>query len=369
MKGREKANLTPGNFDVTDFYGVDLKKETVYFQAAMHTPLEREVYGVNISDGQIFSIANEKGSNSVQFSTTFETYVLKHSSINGPSTISVFNMDGRLIRVLEENRELKRKQRRAGVGEIEFFTFTNTESDTLNGWILNPTDFDPKKKYPVFMTLYGGPGSQTVTDSWMGIDYWWYQMLAQQGYVVASVDNRGTGGRGEAFKKVTYKQLGKFETLDQIEAAKFLGGLDYTDENRIGIYGWSYGGFLSTSCLLHGGEVFKAAIAVAPVTSWKWYDSVFTERYMGTEKENSKGYLENSPVYFADKLEGKYLIIHGLADDNVHFQHSTEMVNALIRANKQFESFYYPSRNHSIYDSNARLHLYTMMTKFLYDNL
>ena len=235
--------------------------------------------------------------------------------------------------------------------------------------MLKPGDFSAHKKYPVFMTLYGGPGSQTVTDSWKGPNYWWYQLLAQQGYIVVSVDNRGTGARGEEFKKMTYLQLGKYETIDQIEAAKYLAGLEYIEGDRIGVFGWSYGGYMSTSCLLKGNDVFKAAIAVAPVTSWKWYDSVYTERYMRTEAENEKGYKENSPVNFAEMLKGKYLLVHGNADDNVHFQHSAEMANALIRANKQFDTYFYPNRNHGIYGDNARLHLYTKMTNFLLMNL
>ncbi|MEO1713167.1 MAG: S9 family peptidase, partial [Bacteroidota bacterium] len=189
------------------------------------------------------------------------------------------------------------------------------------------------------------------------------------GYIIACVDNRGTGGRGEEFKKMTYLQLGKYETADQIEAAKYLGGLTYTDADRIGIFGWSYGGYMSTSCLLKGNDVFKAAIAVAPVTSWKWYDTIYTERYMRTEKENEAGYADNSPVYFADRLKGNYLLVHGMGDDNVHFQHTAEMANALFKANKQFDTYFYPNRTHGIYGGNTRLHLYTKMTNFLRDRL
>ncbi|GLR18094.1 peptidase S9 [Portibacter lacus] len=369
LKGKEKVNLTPGEYDVSRFYGVDEHRKEVYYQAAKKNPLESEVYAVSLDGKKSRLIAGEKGTSSVQFSSNFDHYVLRHSTINSPTTIRIFNQAGEKVRTLEENEALVQKMKRTGVVNVEFFNFKTSEDVSLNGWIIKPANFNPKKKYPVFMTLYGGPGSQTVTDSWKGQNYWWFQLLAQQGYVVASVDNRGTGARGEEFRKMTYLQLGKYETIDQIEAAKYLGSLDYTDAKRIGIFGWSYGGYMSTSCLLKGNDVFKAAIAVAPVTSWRWYDSVYTERYMRTEKDNAKGYLDNSPVYFADQLKGKYLIIHGIADDNVHFQQSSEMVNALIRANKQFESFYYPSRNHGIYGDNARLHLYTMMTNFLYNNL
>jgi dipeptidyl-peptidase 4 len=217
--------------------------------------------------------------------------------------------------------------------------------------------------------VYGGPGSQQVLNRWKGQDYWWFQLLAQKGYIVACVDNRGTGARGAEFQKMTYQQLGKYETLDQIEAAKYLGKQPYIDAARIGIFGWSYGGYMSSLCILKGNDVFKSAIAVAPVTNWKWYDSVYTERFMRTTQENAAGYRENSPVYFADKLKGNYLLVHGIADDNVHFQNSAEMVNALVKANKQFDTYYYPNRNHGIYGGNTRLHLYTKMTNFLLEKL
>jgi dipeptidyl-peptidase-4 len=208
-----------------------------------------------------------------------------------------------------------------------------------------------------------------VVDAWKGQDYWWYQMLAQKGYLVVCVDPRGTGGRGEQFKKITYLQLGHYETIDQIEAAKWLGTQPFVDKTRIGIFGWSYGGYMSSLCLLKGNDVFKSAIAVAPVTNWKWYDSIYTERYMQTNQENAAGYAENSPVYFADRLKGNYLLVHGMADDNVHFQNSVEMVNALVKANKQFDTYYYPNRNHGISGGLARLHLYTKMTRFVMEKL
>ncbi len=278
-------------------------------------------------------------------------------------------MSGKKIRGIEDNSKLKSIIKEHDVSPVEFFDFKTSEGVELNGWILKPTDFDENKKYPVFMTEYGGPGSQKVTDSWDAFSYWWYQHLAQQGYIVACVDNRGTGGRGEEFKKMTYLQLGKYETIDQIEAAKWLGKQKYVDASRIGIFGWSYGGYLSTLCILKGNDVFKAAIAVAPVTSWKWYDTIYTERYMKDTKENPDGYKENSPVYFADRLKGNYLLVHGVADDNVHFQNAAEMANALIMNNKQFDTYFYPNKNHGIYGGLTRLHLYTKMTEFLLEKL
>jgi len=274
------------------------------------------------------------------------------------------------LRALEQNAELRGKQAEYGAIPVEFFDFKTSDKVELNGWMIKPSapEFQ-NQKLPVLMFVYGGPGSQQVTDAWKGSNYWWFQMLAQQGYVVACVDNRGTGARGEEFKKMTYKQLGHYEVMDQIEAAKHLGTLDFVDPEKIGIFGWSYGGYMSTNCILKGSDVFEAAIAVAPVTNWKWYDSVYTERYMQTHEENELGYEENSPTNFAEQLEGSYLLVHGLADDNVHFQNTAEMANELIAKNKQFDTMIYPNRNHGISGDNAKLHLYTLMTKFLNEKL
>ncbi|MGB3078698.1 MAG: alpha/beta fold hydrolase, partial [Saprospiraceae bacterium] len=271
--------------------------------------------------------------------------------------------------MLEDNANVKKLQEEYKVQPVEFFNFTTSEGVKLNGYQIKPTNFDPTRKYPVFMYLYGGPGSQEVLDGWIGSDYWWFQSLAQQGYIIACVDNRGTGGRGEEFKKMTYLQLGHYETIDQIEAAKYLGKLPYADPARIGIFGWSYGGYMSSLCLFKGNDVFNSAIAVAPVTNWKWYDSIYTERYMRTTEENSKGYEDNSPINFADKLTGNYLLVHGSSDDNVHFQNTAELSAALIKANKQYDTYFYPNRNHSIYGDNARRHLYVKMTDFINEHL
>lgn len=219
------------------------------------------------------------------------------------------------------------------------------------------------------MFVYGGPGSQQVIDAWRGQNYWWFQMLSQQGFVVACVDNRGTGGRGQEFKKSTYMQLGRYETEDQIAAAQYLSELPFVDANNIGIFGWSYGGYMSSLCILKGNEVFKAAIAVAPVTNWKWYDTIYTERYMRTEEVNNSGYALNSPVNYANMLKGKYLLIHGMGDDNVHFQNTAEMAKELIGSNKQFDTYFYPNKAHGIGGGYTRLHLFTKMTSFLMENL
>ena len=230
-------------------------------------------------------------------------------------------------------------------------------------------DFQSRERYPVFMTQYSGPNSKEVDDAWGGRNQVWYSLLAQKGYIVACVDGRGTGHRGRDFRHITYGQLGKYETEDQIAAANWLGSQPWVDKDRIGIFGWSYGGYMSSLCITKGADVFKAAIAVAPVTNWRYYDSIYTERYMGLPKDNASGYDDNSPVSHVGKLKGKYLLIHGLADDNVHYQNAAEMTNALIKANKQFDQFMYPDKNHGIYGGNTRLHLFEMMTAWIEQNL
>ncbi len=369
MEGKVKRQLTQGEWEVTQFYGFDEANQRVYFQAAEASPMERQIYSFGLDGGSKRIEAGEPGWNTAQFSSTFDYYVLNRSTLNTPSTYAVYDRKGQLVRMIEDNDQLEEVIEEYQPQPAEFFQFSTSEGVELNGYMIKPPNFDESKEYPVFMYLYGGPGSQQGTDSWKGSRYWWFQYLAQQGYLIACVDNRGTGGRGEEFKKMTYGQLGHYETIDQIEAAKYLGSLPYADSNRIGIFGWSYGGYMSSLCLFKGNDVFKAAIAVAPVTNWKWYDTIYTERYMQTVQENPEGYRDNSPVNFADRLRGNYLLVHGTTDDNVHFQNSAEMVNALVEANKQFDTYYYPNRNHGIYGGNTRLHLYTKMTNFLNERL
>jgi len=296
MKGNEIKAITAGNFDVTKMYGVDQKNEFLYYQAAKNSPMQRVVYQVRLSDNTTKKITTETGYNSAQFSNNYEYFVNHYSTINQAASYTVHKNNSKKIRVIESNEHIKTLQKTYQTQPVEFMTINTSENIDLNAWIIKPAHFDATKKYPLFMYLYGGPGSQEVLDRWKGMNYWWFQMLTQKGYVVACVDNRGTGARGEAFKKMTYQQLGHYETIDQIESAKYLGSLDYIDEERIGIFGWSYGGYMSSLCLLKGNDVFKAAIAVAPITNWKWYDSIYTERYMRTEKENPNGYKNNSPV-------------------------------------------------------------------------
>jgi dipeptidyl-peptidase 4 len=370
MKGREIVAITKGEWEVTNFYGVDEKNETVYYQAAKVNPMQRELYCVGLNGKKDKQIGTEKGTNSAQFSGTFDYFVHTFSTMNSPPTYTVCDRKGKQLRMLEQNQALREKMGIHKTIPAEFFEVKSEDHLMLNAWMIRPTaPHFQNQKLPLLMFVYGGPGSQKVLDEWKDGNYWWFQMLAQQGYVVACVDNRGTGGRGEAFQKITYRQLGHYETIDQVESAKVLGKLPFIDSTRVGIFGWSYGGYMSSLALFKGGKVFNSAIAVAPVTNWKWYDAVYTERYMQTHAENKAGYEDNSPINFVDKLKGNYLLIHGLADDNVHFQHSAELNNQLILKNKQFDSMYYPNRNHGISGGNTRLHLYTQMTKFLEENL
>lgn len=369
MKGKLIRQLTKGEWEVTDFYGVDEANGFVYYQSTNGDPLRRSIHSLSL-DGKKTAVLRQKGGwHSANFNPTFDYFVDQFSTANTPPIFTLADRNGKEIRVMEDNAELRALQETHGAQPVEFFTLTTSEGTDLNGYLIKPYNFDENKKYPLFMYLYGGPGSQEVTDRWKGQNYWWFQLLAQQGYIIACVDNRGTGGRGEAFKKMTYLQLGHYETIDQIEAARKLGALPYADADRIGIYGWSYGGYMSTLCLLKGNDVFKAAIAVAPVTHWKWYDTIYTERFMRTLNENRTGYDDNSPVLFADRLQGNYLLLHGMTDDNVHFQNAVEMANALMEAGKDFEAFYYPNRAHGIGGGNARLDVFSRMTRFLEEKL
>tara|TARA_R110002096_G_scaffold136909_7_gene289844 strand:+ start:26007 stop:28244 length:2238 start_codon:yes stop_codon:yes gene_type:complete len=369
IDGSLKNQLTKGNWEVTEFYGMDEKNKVLYYQSAERSPIDRNIYSIDFNGKNKKEISSKTGTNSAVFSKSFAYFINYHTRANDPYYISLQNNSGKEIRVLKDNEALKKKLETYEISPKTFFSFKTSEGVELNGWMIKPADFNPNQQYPVFLTIYGGPGSQTVTNSWGGANYFWHQHLAQRGYIVVSVDNRGTGARGADFKKITYKQLGKYETMDQIETAKYLASLDYVDGARIGVQGWSYGGYMSSLCILKGAAYFKAAIAVAPVTNWRFYDSIYTERYMQTPQENEEGYDDNSPINHVEKLEGKYLLVHGMADDNVHLQNTTEMINALVKADKQFDLFVYPNRNHGIYGGNTRYHLYQKMTDFIESNL
>ncbi len=369
MNGKQVNQITKGEWEVTELYGVDEKKGLIYFQAAAINATEREVYSIKLDGSNMKMLSTKKGQSSADFSAGYKYYILSQSDANTPTMVTLHTADGKKIKVLDDNKELVEKLGGYALGKKEFMQI-KTEGDVmLNAWMIKPANFDANKKYPVFFTIYGGPGNNTVDNTWEGINYMWHQLLAQKGYIVVSVDNRGTGQRGKKFKHCTYGQLGKNEVIDQIEAAKYFGNLPYVDKNRIGVFGWSYGGYMSSLCITKGADYFKMAIAVAPVTTWRYYDSIYTERYMGLPQANSSGYDDNSPINHVSKLKGKYLLIHGTADDNVHFQNAVDMVTALVKANKKFDSFYYPNKNHGIGGGNTRLHLYNMMTDYIIANL
>jgi len=368
LKGNLVRQLTHGKYDVMDFYGVDEKKGVVYYTAAVSSPINRELFSARLDGKGQKKLSQKEGTNSAGFGKGYQYYVNYFSDANTPPYISVHRSDGQEVRMVKDNGKLRGVLGEYGISKKEFFSFTTGGGISLNGWMIKPPDFDSTKKYPVFMTVYGGPNSQTVLNSWGG--GMWNQFLAQKGYIIASVDNRGTGARGEEFRKVTYRQLGKYETEDMIEGAKYLGSLPYVDPNRIGIWGWSYGGYMTALCLTKGADVFRMGIAVAPVTNWRYYDNIYTERYMRKPQENGPGYDDNSPVNHADKLKGKLLIIHGTADDNVHVQNTFDLVTALVAANKQFDMQLYPNSNHGIYTGkNTTYHLYQRMLGFITANL
>ncbi len=369
LSGKQIAQITKGAWEVTDIYGIDQKNGLVYYQSSESSPLQRDVYVIGLNGKGKRKISTQAGTNTASFSTTFNYYILANSSAKSPSYVSLHTNKGAVIRVLEDNAKAKAKFAEYQLSPTEFFSLTTSEGVNLNGYMIKPADFDPNKKYPVFMYVYGGPGSQNVVDSWGASRNMWFNYLAQKGYIIACVDNRGTGARGAEFKKMTYQNLGHYETIDQIEGAKWLAKQSYVDGRRIGIWGWSYGGYMSSLCITKGADTFKMAIAVAPVTTWRYYDSIYTERYLRTPQENAKGYDENSPINFADKLKGKFLLIHGTADDNVHFQNSVMFSEALIQANKSFEQAYYPNKNHGIFGGNTTIQLYTKMTDFILNNL
>lgn len=363
-----EQQITKGNWEVTSFDGVDSDKMELYYRSTEEGSINRTLYVHNLFTGKKRKLSTQIGDNSIKFSDNFKYYLNSYSNANTAPYYTLHKSNGEQLKVLEDNTEFNDKMKEFNLSKKEIFSI-KTEEAELNAWMIKPPNFDSNKKYPLFMFLYGGPGSQQVKNSFGWTNYYWYQMLAQNGYIVACVDNRGTGGKGSEFKKMTYKELGKYELIDQINAAKYFGNLDYIDSKRIGIQGWSYGGYMSSLAITKGSDVFSLAIAVAPVTNWRYYDNIYTERYMQTPQENANGYDENSPINHVDKLKGDYLLIHGSADDNVHVQNSMEMISALVKANKKFDLFIYPDKNHGIYGGNTRLHLYQKMTDFILKNL
>lgn len=369
LGGQLEAQITKGNFEVTDFYGYDARTGSFYYASTQESPLRRAVYKAD-KQGRVKKLSSSVGNNSAKFSKTMKYYMNVYSSAQQPPVTSLCDNNGKTITTLIDNADLKAKVEKVA-GKKEFFQFTTSEGVQLNGWMVKPRDFDASKKYPVVMYQYSGPGSQEVTDSWnlgfygAGI---FESYLTEQGFICACVDGRGTGARGADFEKCTYLQLGLRESQDQVETAIYLGSLPYVDKANIGIWGWSFGGFNTLMSMSEGRPVFKAGVAVAAPSNWKYYDTVYTERYMRTPNENAAGYAIN-PMERAANLSGSLLLIHGTADDNVHFRNVAEMSEALVQANKQFEMQIYTNRNHSIYGGNTRYHLLTRMCDFFKRNL
>jgi dipeptidyl-peptidase-4 len=368
--GKMLKRLTVGNFDVSEFIGFDARAKVCYYTSTEISPLERHLYSVSLDGKTKTKLSRESGIHAINMSPDFQVYIDQHSNASHPKIATLYRTRKNMaLKVLERNEQLvKNAMAYAMVGK-EFFNFTTDDGTVLNGFMLKPAGFDSQKNYPAMVFQYSGPGSQEVENAWAGGHFYFHQMLAQRGYLVAVIDPRGTGGRGESFKKVTYKELGKLELEDHLAGAKYLARLDYVDESRLGIWGWSYGGYISSLAMTKGAGVFKVGIAVSPVTNWRFYDTIYTERYLQTPQLNPGGYDLNSPLTYAEKLEGKFLLIHGTGDDNVHFQNSVIFQDALINSGKQFESFYYPDKHHGLQGAKTKQHLYTMMLDFIEKNL
>jgi len=369
LKGNETRQITKGEWEVTELVAVDSKAGKVYYVSTERSPLERQFYSIDLKGKKKTLLSPQEGTHSINMSPDQQYYIDAYSTVSLPLQTILHNKNGKEIKVLENNRALKEKMQEFAYLPKEFFSFNTIDGTSLNGYMIKPADFDQGKTYPVLMYVYGGPGSQNVMNNWGSTRDWWHQHLAAEGYIVVGIDNRGTGGRGRDFKHSTYNQLGKLETEDQIAGAKFLAELPYVDEDRIGIWGWSYGGYMSSLAIMIGNDTFKTAMAVAPVTSWRYYDTIYTERFLQTPQLNPAGYDDFSPINHVNKLNGNFLLIHGTGDDNVHFQNSVALVDALIAADKQFDSFYYPNRNHGIHGGNTTWHLYKMLTNYVKEKL
>ena len=377
LDGKKMVQVTKGNHEITEVNGVDEVNKRIYYTMAYPRPMDRNLFVTDFTGKNTRQLTEGEGWHRTVMNDDFTQYYVYRTDINTPQVVTLHQLKStrkgittQLVKTVNESQKLRNTLSQFDLGKAEFIRIPNSKGDTLNGWMLKPADFDASKKYPVLFCNYGGPGSQQVANRFGAVNFW-HQLLAQRGFIVVSVDNTGTGYRGEEFKKKTYLQLGKFEIEDQIDAAKYIGRMPFVDKNNIGHWGWSYGGFMSSLAITKGADVFSAAVAVAPVTNWRFYDNIYTERYMRTPQENPKGYDDNSPINHTDKIKGKYLIIHGTADDNVHFQNATQMITALVKSNIDFESAYYPNKNHGISGSidNTSFHLWSKMTKWIMENL
>lgn len=369
LKGNLVKQVTTGNYDVVRIAGVDEKNKKIYYTSKESSPINTDLYVINFDGKKKTKLSDKPGTYNASFSNGCHYYISNFTDANTPPIYTIHNAKGKQLVVLQDNADLAKKMKEYGDETKTFGTLTTSEGISFNYYIIKPATFDSTRRYPLFFYVYGGPGNQQVTNRYGGSDYYWHRMLAQKGYIVVCIDGRGTGGRGAEFKKVTYKELGKYECIDVIEAAKYFGKQPWIDENRIGIFGWSFGGYLSSLAILKGNDVFKTAIAVAPVTTWRYYNTIYTERFLRRPQENAEGYDQNSPINFADRLKGNYLIVHGTGDDNVHLQNAIDMITALQKEGKQFDMHIYPNKNHSIYGGNTRWHLYNLMTNFIEEKL
>ena len=377
LDGKNKIQVTKGNYEVTEVNGVDEVNKRIFYTMAYPRPMDRNLFVTDFTGKKTFQLTQGQAWHRIEFNDDFTQFYDFKTDINTPQVVTLNSITaGRkaisssLIKTVSVSAKQRERINEYEIGKAEFIRVPNSKGDTLNGWMLKPANFDASKKYPVLFCNYGGPGSQQVANRFGAVSFW-HQLLAQKGFIVVSVDNTGTGYRGEEFKKKTYLQLGKFEIEDQIDAAKYLGSMPFVDKNNIGHWGWSYGGFMSSLAITKGADVFSAAVAVAPVTNWRFYDNIYTERYMRTPQENPGGYDDNSPINHTDKIKGKYLLIHGTADDNVHFQNATQMITALVKSNIDFESAYYPNKNHGISGNldNTSFHLWSKMTNWIVENM
>lgn len=369
LEKKAETQLTKGNWEVVEFEGIDEKEAIIYYTSTEVSPLQRHFYRITLS-GEKSRITEKEGVHEIEVGPNFNYFLDQYSSTEIPLQVTVHSLpQGKQLNVMINNELLQQRLQDYNLSPVEFFTIPTEAGDSLNAWMIKPPSFKKNKKYPVLFTVYGGPGSQSVLKEYGGPNYLWYQMLAQKGYIIVSVDNRGTGGRGADFKKITQYKLGENEIQDLIGAAKYMQSLKYVDDERIGIFGWSYGGYLASLAILLGADVFDMAIAVAPVTNWRFYDTIYTERFLGLPEDNPQGYDRFSPLTHAAKLEGDLLLIHGTADDNVHIQNSLEMAEALSTAGKDFDMFFYTDKNHGIYGGNTRFHLYKKMTDYILEKL
>jgi len=360
--------ITTGPWDVIDFLGFDESSKQIYFSSAEKGAIHKSIYSVETSGANKRDLTPKVGYNEAEFLNGMHYFIHTYSNANQAPVYQLCKSDGSVVRLLESNQAFMDKLKKERLSTKQFIE-VNANGVKLNASVILPLGFDPSKKYPMYVNVYGGPGHNEVLDAWDGNDYFFHQLLAQKGYIIFQVDPRGTMYQGVEFKKSTYLQLGKLEIEDVMNAVKEYAKNSFVDASRVGIMGWSYGGFMASLGITKGADVFKMAIAVAPVTNWRYYDNIYTERFMRTPQENADGYDRNSPINFVDNMKGKYLLIHGSADDNVHFQNTMDMTTALVKANKQFELFVYPDKNHGIYGGNTRNHLFQLMLTFIESNL